>query len=385
MVNRYRKLLLVGNGGISIEAGNIAFTGKDMGQFISSLKKDGFEITFIDFRGCSVNNKFIYTYNLTGDGIKYYVIHGGRRNPMRYIGFLNLAYHILMNDSVYLYYPGGFSKVASRLCTLLRKKYGVYVRGYGIYIPDAKRKSEPENVFTDNFILKNSSYIITVSPKMQLELLELNKKVCTVTDIIWDIKDSYLREDTHYPITLWKFLFIGSVVELKGIAELIDSTKILNERGLNFKLRIVGDGYLLQDLINKQNLGEIPPNIEFAGSIIDKKSLEEEYQSADALVFPTRTEGFPRSLYEAMLKRLPIFTTMVGGIQGIMEPGYNCIELPVRNPKGQADAILSGIENPELMKRISENGYETIKAILSQMQTHSHVLLGIISNIDQPK
>jgi glycosyltransferase involved in cell wall biosynthesis len=93
------------------------------------------------------------------------------------------------------------------------------------------------------------------------------------------------------------------------------------------------------------------------------------------LVFPSRTEGFPRILYEAMLKSLPIFTTMAGGIKGIMKPGYNCIELPIRDPDRQANAILSGIRDPNLMKRISENGLATVKNILMKREHHHEVLI----------
>ncbi len=378
--NKKRKILIVANGGIAIEEGNIAFTGNDMGPFISSLNKNGFEVIYAGSRGSSKNNKFIYTFNLNENRIKYFVIKGGRRNPLRYIGFLKLAYFIIISESGYLFYPGGFSNITARLYKFFRKKYGVFVRGYGLYIPDAKRKSEPENVFTEWFILKKASYLITVSPKMRSELLTFNKNVSTMTDIIWDLKDAYYKRNMNFNISFWRFLFVGSITELKGITELLESAKILNGKGLDFRLRIVGDGYLLQDLVNKQNKGEIPSNIEFTGSITDKESLEQEFQKADALLLPSRTEGFPRILYEAMLKGLPIFTTMAGGIRGIMEPGYNCVELPARDPIGQAKEILSGIGNPELMKRISENGLVTVKDILMNKEHHHKVLIKSINS-----
>jgi glycosyltransferase involved in cell wall biosynthesis len=248
-----KKLLIVGNGGIALEGINIALTGKDMGPFLTSMNENGFEVIYTGFRGSSKNNRFIYTFNLNENGIKYFVIKGGRRNPLRYIGLLKLAYYIVISEFVYLFYPGGFSKITARICKLIGRKYGVFVRGYGLYIPDAKRKSESENVFSDSFILKNASYLITVSPRMRSELLAFNKNVSTITDIIWDLKDISIRENKNYQISSWRFLFVGSITELKGVTELLESARILNEKGLDFTLRLVGDGYLLNEFVNKQN------------------------------------------------------------------------------------------------------------------------------------
>jgi len=216
---------------------------------------------------------------------------------------------------------------------------------------------------------------------MQSELVQLNENVDVVNNLLWTTEDIYYRENKDYKLSFWKFLFIGSITEMKGITDLIEAVKILNDNEINFRLRIVGDGYLLNDLINKQIAGEIPENIEFAGSVSDKIRLEEEYHNADAFIFPSRTEGFPRVLYEAMLKDLPIFTTMAGGISGIMKPGYNCLELPIRDPHGQAEAVISGIKEPDLIKRIAEGGQKTIKNLLKQKKQHHEVLHRKINEI----
>lgn len=100
----------------------------------------------------------------------------------------------------------------------------------------------------------------------------------------------------------------------KGHIEVIKAVQILTKRGINVKVRFAGKDYYggiyqLQQLA--QSLG-ITESIEFVG-YLSREELDAFLNKADLYVMPTRAEGLPRVIIEAMAKGLPCITTPVSG------------------------------------------------------------------------
>jgi len=88
--------------------------------------------------------------------------------------------------------------------------------------------------------------------------------------------------------------------------------------GLNLKLRFVGDGRHrpeMERLSTKLGLGE---RVRFLGHLPAGKRVREELENADLFLLPSRTEGLPRALIEAMAQSLPAIATTVGGIPELL-------------------------------------------------------------------
>lgn len=83
-----------------------------------------------------------------------------------------------------------------------------------------------------------------------------------------------------------------------------------------FKLVIVG-GAVRNDLSLARS-----SEIEFAGWL-EKDELEEAYRSCDAVIVPSRWEGFGLVAVEAMARSKPVFASAVGGLVDIVEDGRN--------------------------------------------------------------
>jgi glycosyltransferase involved in cell wall biosynthesis len=92
-------------------------------------------------------------------------------------------------------------------------------------------------------------------------------------------------------------------------------------------------------------------------------------------VLPTHEEGFPRVLYEAMIKSAVIVTTMVGGIPGLMEDGVNCLAIPVGDAPAIADAIERLADDAPLRRRLAEQGLSTVREVLQSRPPHLQALL----------
>src|SRR5699024_6794917 len=122
---------------------------------------------------------------------------------------------------------------------------------------------------------------------------------------------------------IFTFLFVGRVVREKGIYELIEAVKLLQETGYNnFHLAIVGDGSDLSDIkkkIKANKLGEIISLYGFLGG--DK--LNRMYLESNWLVLPTYHEGFPYVFIESMRAGLPMITTRSGALTRLVTENVN--------------------------------------------------------------
>jgi glycosyltransferase involved in cell wall biosynthesis len=144
---------------------------------------------------------------------------------------------------------------------------------------------------------------------------------------------------------------------------------LLDRRGLDFRLDVVGQNYL--DRVPEQ-LAALGDRIHCVGMVTDDEVLGRNYTEADLFCFPSHDEGFPRVLYEAMVHGVPIVTTFVGSIASIMEDGVNCLRVDVRSPVALADTIERALADAELRRRLCENGRVTMAPIRRQWQESSH-------------
>ena len=154
----------------------------------------------------------------------------------------------------------------------------------------------------------------------------------------------------HRPLEL---LFVGRFAFNKGIDVLLAVAERLVKEGrtdeLHFKL--VGDG---PQLAYYQQLG-LPANVQLMGRV-DDDGLDVLYRQCDAFVLPTRFEGMPTVVLEAMARSCPIIVSDVGATAELVDAtnGYLI-------PPGDADELhraLLSLEylTPQERADLGENG-----------------------------
>jgi len=114
----------------------------------------------------------------------------------------------------------------------------------------------------------------------------------------------------------------------KGHDLLIEAAAILYHRGGAIEVRLVGAGRYQDDLRALANDLGIAGHVKFIGSLPDGKAVREELDRADLVAMPSRTEGLPRALIEAMARGVPCIGSDVGAIPELLEseelfPGGN--------------------------------------------------------------
>jgi glycosyltransferase involved in cell wall biosynthesis len=144
---------------------------------------------------------------------------------------------------------------------------------------------------------------------------------------------SAARSD-HRPLHL---LFVGRFAFNKGIDVLLDVAMRLEREGHGglVRFKLVGDGPLLT---RYQRMG-LPGNVELLGRV-DDAGLDRLYRECDAFVLPTRFEGMPTVVLEAMARGCPIIVSDVGATAELVDSSNGYL-LPPGNADELHRAVLS--------------------------------------------
>ncbi|MDW3191292.1 MAG: glycosyltransferase family 4 protein [Cytophagales bacterium] len=120
-----------------------------------------------------------------------------------------------------------------------------------------------------------------------------------------------------------KLLYVGRLVEKKGISLLLESIKKLTQSGKSIQCTVVGSGPLEQELKAQSRKLAISEHLHFAGYTPHHELLN-YYQSHDLLVCPSvkahnkDMDGIPNVILEAMAVGLPVIASDISGIPEII-------------------------------------------------------------------
>ncbi len=87
----------------------------------------------------------------------------------------------------------------------------------------------------------------------------------------------------HGPV----FLFVGRLLWYKGIKQILDSLKLLQERGVEFRMLIVGDGADRGEIEEYTRQLGLDGLVLFTGAIYDREELRVYYTAGDLFIFPS--------------------------------------------------------------------------------------------------
>jgi len=158
-----------------------------------------------------------------------------------------------------------------------------------------------------------------------------------------------LRQRLNLPSNAIILIFVGSVIERKGVDILIQAYIEAVSKCPDLFLVIVGpknrheqpsfDEDFVNDLyalLDKNNLSD---RVLFTGLIQDVHKLGEIYRASDIFVFPSRKEGLGNVVLEAMACGLPVLVSQLPVLDKIIKHGENGMVVPI----GDADALCKSI------------------------------------------
>ncbi|WP_414042231.1 glycosyltransferase [Macrococcus sp. EM39E] len=154
---------------------------------------------------------------------------------------------------------------------------------------------------------------------------------------------------------LVKFIHIANHInDMKGQKEAILVIKDLLDKGYKVELKIVGATENIIDYKNLVRELNLENSIIFTGLIRDKEELRTLLIDSDIMLFPSKAEGLPRVVIEAMACSLPVISTNVGGTPELLESNYITTPTDIKKMSDISKALIDDIYE---YKRISERNY----------------------------
>jgi glycosyltransferase involved in cell wall biosynthesis len=157
----------------------------------------------------------------------------------------------------------------------------------------------------------------------------------------------------------WQIVMVGSLAQMyKGPDVLIEAVSRCVSAGVDVSAVIVGDGKFRAAMeALAENLG-VKSRITFAGQVTAGEPVRRILDAADLFVLPSRTEGLPRALVEAMARALPCIGSDVGGIPELLEKEEL---VPPGDAAALATKIMAVLSNPERVEAMSLRNLEQSK------------------------
>jgi len=250
---------------------------------------------------------------------------------------------------VHLFPADIFSAIAS----LLVKKPRLIFSEHSVY---NRRRSIKLYKFIDRFVYSRYCKIVCVSDLVKAELDRYLPQVASKSVVI---KNAVEVQD--FPDTLNKsydIIFVGRLEKAKGVDVLLRAIQLLEKnRSLNLKVAIVGDGSQRDYLKNMVRDLEIKSKVEFLGV---REDVSELMRSSKIFVLPSRWEGLPMVILEAMANKVPIIASAVGGIPEVISDGIHGLLIEPDNWDVLASRIELLLNDASLRKKLSENAFERV-------------------------
>ena len=137
------------------------------------------------------------------------------------------------------------------------------------------------------------------------------------------------------PATPLRLAFVGRLDPVKNLDTLIEALASSHLKSRDWTLTVYGAGPNRKMLQNQVAREALTDRIHFAGYVNDIAAL---WAAHHVLVMPSRFEGVPLAMIEAMLCGRPVVATNIGGISEWIEDGHNgfLISHPTTNNVAQA-------------------------------------------------
>lgn len=275
------------------------------------------------------------------------------------------------SDAYILRLPGAIGDLTAREIRRLGKGYAVDVQGdpWGAFSPGSVRtplRPLYRRLFRRS-LRRNCYEAVAVSYVTRLALqarypARTGAYVCVISGVflgnnIADVRTIEKRRQRARELT--KRLsspvhlgFIGSLeTNYKGADTLLKAVDICRQSGLHVKAHLLGEGRSRPQFeAMVRDLG-ISQYVQFHGHVPAGKAVFEFLDSIDIFVMPSRTEGLPRAMVEAMARGCPCIGSAVGGIPELLAPEAL---IPPSDETQLAGTIRRFVSNPDLSSRMIE-------------------------------
>lgn len=215
----------------------------------------------------------------------------------------------------------------------------------------AGSRSRSINVKRSRTAIENADQVVAVSREIAQEVERLGKPA----EVIHFTADPAKFPAGPFPASVGNILFVGRLSRAKGVDLLLESfTKV---RWPDAHLRLVGSPSEDLDVGAEVLRLGLSSRVTIVGELRHgSDELSREYRRASCFVLPSRSEGFPATLVEALLSGRPVVATDVGGVAelvsskvGVLVPPDDSLAL-TNALDSVLESVAGGAWNPEELR-----------------------------------
>jgi len=212
------------------------------------------------------------------------------------------------------------------------------------------------------WIAHRADHLTVVSSAMKTRARELDLGSEFGITVIPMGVDSY---GTFYPplegVNRQGLLFVGRLVDKKGIEYLIESMPQVLDQHPDETLTIIGDGPLKQGLLDLCQTIGIEKRVNFLGSLVNLE-IPAYLQASAITIFPSVVtdsgdqEGTPVAVMEALACECATIVSDYPGARDIIKDRENGLLVAQKSPGQIAEKINFLLENREIRQRLGKEG-----------------------------
>lgn len=159
----------------------------------------------------------------------------------------------------------------------------------------------------------------------------------------------------HDPVEL---IHVGRFYPQKNHEAILEALVLLHQRGISARVRLFGEGPRMEELREKA------ASLGLAGQVVFEGVTDNVFSPmnrADIFVLPSKWEGIPMTVIEAMGTGLPVIASRVGGLGDMVSSGYSGLLIA---PTGEAlaQAVETLVKDPQLREALGKNALQKAQA-----------------------
>lgn len=242
-------------------------------------------------------------------------------------------------------YPDGVGVAIA--CSLLRLPFVVTAHGSDLNIYGERRGLR----YQMGWALRRAAGVVVVSRKLREKAIALlADKGSLVTcipcaayncNVFSPGSQDGARQQLGLPLRKRLLLFVGNFLPVKGLDVLVSAWSQLQESGLLTDgdcLVLIGKGPCRQDLELQVHGANLSGRVRFVEPV-EQGKIALWMRAADIFCLPSRNEGTPNVVVEALACALPVVATDVGGVPELISEGINGFLVPVADSVALTDAL----------------------------------------------
>lgn len=323
----------------------------------------------------SLRDRGPLTDSLEQQGIPVTALNCGGFGDIRTYGRLKSAIRKNRPDMLltFLHQANIYGRLAARAVGVRKVVSGVRVADRRRWVAITDRLTKR---FCDHYIAVSQNVAQVHASQIGLDP-QFITAIPNGVDIPDNQSSSIAAEETNHQL-----LFVGRLTDQKAPLDLLEAFLLLpDKRRQQTSVTFVGDGPLRTALQDRITAAGVRSSVSLVGWQPDIMPFMQE---ASLLVLPSRWEGLPNVVLEAMAIGLPVVCSDVDGCRELVDSGATGILVPPQSPEQLAKAIEGLLSHPDTRCKMAEAAQSVVRKHFSWSGCVEHYNRTLMDLLAQP-